>query len=390
MGSIDRYVVRTTAGAFALILVSLTVLIWITQALREIDLMTNQRQTLLVFIGLTSLLIPVLVAILAPIALMIATAFTLNKFQADSELVVMSAAGVSPWRLLAPFMAVALAVSVMVAAISAYLSPLALRELRNWSTKLRADLVSTIIQPGRFTTLERNLTFHIRERHPNRQLVGILIDDRRDPEERATFLAERGAIIENEHGLFLVLESGSVQRLQRGLQDPVMVIFERYAFDLSQFSGSPGRRWLSARERYLWELIAPDPRDPVVRLHPGAFRVELHNRITAPFYPLALAVVVFAFLGKPSSSRQDRGLALAVALVAALTLQFVGFGSSIFAAQSQFALAVLYGSLLGAMVLGAYAIARGIEVEMPAAISRALAQASARLSGETTWSAGRR
>ncbi len=36
--SIDRYIFRTTFGAFLLILVSLTGIIWITHALREIDL----------------------------------------------------------------------------------------------------------------------------------------------------------------------------------------------------------------------------------------------------------------------------------------------------------------------------------------------------------------
>ena len=41
MGSIDRYIFRTTLASFALVLVSLTGVIWITQALRGIDLMTS-------------------------------------------------------------------------------------------------------------------------------------------------------------------------------------------------------------------------------------------------------------------------------------------------------------------------------------------------------------
>ena len=61
MGSIDRYIFRTTLASFALVLVSLTGVIWITQALRDIDLMTGQGQTILTFVGLTSLLIPALV-----------------------------------------------------------------------------------------------------------------------------------------------------------------------------------------------------------------------------------------------------------------------------------------------------------------------------------------
>ena len=74
MGSIGRYIFRTTFGAFLLVLVSLTALIWVTQALRDIDLMTSQGQTILVFIGITSLIIPLLVLVIAPIALVIAVA----------------------------------------------------------------------------------------------------------------------------------------------------------------------------------------------------------------------------------------------------------------------------------------------------------------------------
>src|SRR3712207_4904953 len=72
MGAISRYVVRTTFGAFAMVLVSLTAIVWVTHALREIDVITNQGQTVLVFIGLTGLLIPMLVLVIAPVALVIA------------------------------------------------------------------------------------------------------------------------------------------------------------------------------------------------------------------------------------------------------------------------------------------------------------------------------
>jgi lipopolysaccharide export system permease protein len=45
------------AASFAVVLVSLTGVIWITQALRGIDLMTSQGQTILTFLGITSLVI---------------------------------------------------------------------------------------------------------------------------------------------------------------------------------------------------------------------------------------------------------------------------------------------------------------------------------------------
>ncbi len=96
MKAIDTYTIRTTLIAFLMVLVSLTGIIWVTQALRGIDLMTGQGQSILVFLGVTGLAIPLLAMIIAPIALLIAVMHSLNRFATDSEIIVMNAAGLSP------------------------------------------------------------------------------------------------------------------------------------------------------------------------------------------------------------------------------------------------------------------------------------------------------
>ena len=103
----------------------------------------------------------------------------------------MNSAGMPPKVLFRPFLAVGIVVSLFVMALSVYLSPWGLRELRRWATEVRADLVTNIIQPGRFTRIEDKLTLHIRERRPNSLLLGIFIDDQRDPKDRATFPPNR-------------------------------------------------------------------------------------------------------------------------------------------------------------------------------------------------------
>src|SRR5579862_9421338 len=132
MKSLSWYVFRTTIVAFLITLITLTVVIWFTQAMRDFDLITSQRQTLLVFVEITGLIIPLLVMMIAPIALVMSAAHVLNKLGSDSEIIVMNAAGVSPWRLLRPFLASALVVSILVAVIAAWGSPRSLRALREW------------------------------------------------------------------------------------------------------------------------------------------------------------------------------------------------------------------------------------------------------------------
>src|ERR1700674_55441 len=123
IGSIDRYIFRTIFGAFLLILFNLTAVIWITQILRQVDLITNQGQTILVFLRITSLLLPILMLVIAPIAIMIAICYALIKLNGDSELVVMNAAGISPRRAFLPVLAACVIVAIFVGYISAYLAP---------------------------------------------------------------------------------------------------------------------------------------------------------------------------------------------------------------------------------------------------------------------------
>jgi lipopolysaccharide export system permease protein len=380
MGSIDRYIFRHTMSAFLLVLVSLTSVIWITQALRDIDLMTSQGQSMLVFIGITGLVIPQLVLVIAPIALVIAVAHVLNKLATDSEIIVMNAAGMSPWRLFRSFLASALVVGLMVVVVAAYLSPRCLRELRRWATEVRADLVTNIVQPGRFITIESGLVFHLRERQPNGLLLGIFLDDQRNPQEESTFLAEKGEIVENDEGTYLVLVDGSVQRHQVGQRDPNIVKFERYAFDLSQFSNPAQSQNLSVRELYLSELAFPSPADANFKQFPNRYRAELHDRLSAPFYPIAFTAIAFAWLGAPSTTRQSRAMAVAAMILAVFGLRVAGFASSVVGINTPIALAGQYLAL--AIVLGCSVrmIARGSAFEPPAQLSNWIAGVSERLS----------
>src|SRR5438552_18033205 len=198
--------------------------------------------------GITSLVIPALVLVIAPIALMIAISHTLNKLATDSEIIVMNAAGFSPFRLFMPFFYATCVVAAIVAFIAAYLAPDGMRRIKQWDAEITADILTNILQPGRFAQLDKNLTIRIRERQPGGILAGIFIDDRRDPKERVTIIADHGTVLKNENGSYLVLEDGNLERFEAGKRDPALVAFARYAFDMSKFSNQGRDVTLGIRE----------------------------------------------------------------------------------------------------------------------------------------------
>jgi lipopolysaccharide export system permease protein len=379
MGSIDKYIFRTTLASFALVLVSLTGVIWITQALRGIDLMTSQGQTIITFLGVTSLVIPSLVLIISPIALMIAVSHTLNKLATDSEIIVMNAAGLSPFRLFRPFLYATLVVAIMVAFIASYFAPEGLRRLKQWDAEITADVLANILQPGRFAQLDQNLTIRIRERQPGGLLVGIFVDDRRDPKERVSIIADHGTVLKNEGGSFLILEDGNLERFEAGKRDPALVVFGRYAFDMSKFSNQGHDVTLGIRERYLWELLSPSADDPVYMQVPGQFRAELHDRFLAPIYPFAFAALTFAFLGAPRTTRQSRNFSITSSLLAVFGVRMAGFACSVMAVKSPIAPIIQYLMLAIAIAVSLWIITGSVILEPPAALMETINKLNTRV-----------
>ncbi len=348
MRLIERYILKIAFSAFAACLIALTGVIWITQALRELDLLTGKGQTIFVFLTVTGLSLPALVTVISPVALFIATLYTLNKLNSDSELIVMSAAGMPPRRLIRPFVGLGAFVCAVVAMMTVYLMPASFQELRDLVTKIRADFVANLVKEGQFTTLDNGITFHYRERAGD-ALLGIFMQDRRDPSKTIVYLAERGQTTESNGQAYLVLEKGSVHRQQPNSRDSSIVAFERYAVDLAAFNQEEGDVIYKPRERSTTQLLFPNTDEPYYQFQEGRFRAELHDRLSSWLYPLAMMMIAFAALGDARTTRQGRGMAMAVAVVAVVVLRIAGFAASSATVRTDWGILAVYGAPLSAI-----------------------------------------
>ncbi|MDP2732741.1 MAG: LPS export ABC transporter permease LptF [Hoeflea sp.] len=351
---IGRYIFRQTFQALILCLVTLVAIIWLTQVLREFDVITAQGQSLDTFLAMTILVLPAFVNVIAPVSLFIATLHTLNRLNADSELVVLSAAGVSRWRIIAPFFLLAVIVATLVGYINMSLMPKSLSVLRVLITEARADLISHIIQPGRFSTPEPGITFHIRARAPQGDLIGLLVDDRRDPEMHITYVAQRGRIIRTAEGSYLEMEQGNVLRQDTAQADRTQIVaFDRYLIDVAQLSESQKTVLYKPRERSTAFLWNPDPEDPYVKHVPGRFRSELHERLSSPLMPILLVFIALANVGFARTTREGRGYGVALAIVGATGSMMAIVGTQNLAQKHAWAIPFMYLVPLAIILLSA-------------------------------------
>jgi lipopolysaccharide export system permease protein len=296
--------------------------------------------------------------VIAPIAIVIAVCYALNKLNGDSELVVITSAGMAPRRVYRPVLGACLLVAAFVAFISAYFAPLMQRQMNNEVAKVRTDVVANLVRPGAFTSVEQGLIFHIRDRIGETQFRGIFIDDNRNAEEHTTIVAEYGQIVQRPEGAFLVMRDGNIERRRPKEHDPTMVVFEQYAFDLSRLAQTT-QSVIGLHEMYIWELLFPAPDNAALRTSEGQFRVELHERLLAPIYPLAFGVIAFAVLGFPRTTRQSRAMSVVAVITGVAGLRLGGFAVMAMAVNHPPVLIGLYAALAATFVLGGTIIWRG-------------------------------
>jgi len=379
MRILSRYVFRQTAGALVLILLSLTGVTWIAVALRQLELMTTQGQDALRFLAMTTLAIPSMMALIAPIGLLIAAIHVLNRLGSDSELIVMTAGGMPVWALLKPLALLALFTALAIGVVNHVVGPWAQKTLRALAMQVRTDLMAQVIQPWRFTSPEAKLTVHIRDRAPNGELLGLMMHDARDPKQVVTYLAERALIIKQGGTAYLRMDKGHIVRRVEGRAEPEIIAFERFPVDMNELEQRTDQVvYVRPRERYSSELLSPDVDDPIYKMSPGSYASELHERLAGPLYTFAFMLVVLAFMGQARTTRTSRMQSVIGAFSLAVLCRIAGIAAANAVVVRPAAVPLLYAVPVGAGLLAAVAMHRHMYPRPP---SRAALAAEALVLG---------
>jgi lipopolysaccharide export system permease protein len=287
---LDRYMFRQLSVALIASTGGLVALIWLTQSLRFIEMMVNRGLSLLVFMRLTGLLIPSFVAVILPITTYVVVQFVYQRLASDRELTVMRAAGLSPWALARPALVLA-AFSVLACyLLNLWIVPAASSAFREYQFEIRNRIAAFLLQEGVFTTVSDDLTIYVRSRDPDGTLRGVLIDDARQKNSRATILAQRGRLIPSPTAPRVLLENGSRQEIDRQSGRLNMLTFTENSIELTENQKTDEQRFRDASEMSISELLHPNPAGVNARDF-TKLRAEAHKRLSAPLTAASFALV---------------------------------------------------------------------------------------------------
>ena len=285
---LDTYIFRQVLVALIAATGGLTALIWLTQSLRFVELVVNRGLSFLVFLHLTSLLIPSFIAVILPITTYVVIQFVYQRLATDRELTVMRAAGLSPWALVRPALFIALLATLLGYGLNLWAVPASLADFRQLQWEIRNRLAAFLLQDGVFTPLSDKLTVYIRSRDRDGALHGILVDDARDPSAHATILAERGRLVDGPTGPRVVLLDGSRQEIDHQSGRLNMLTFRQNEIDLADATKDDAVRPADMSEVSLGALLDPHP---FLERDRSKWLSEGHKRLTSPLTTLSYAMV---------------------------------------------------------------------------------------------------
>ncbi len=325
MTLLQRYFWTQALWPLVLSLTALALLALLTQSLQTLDLIVENRQSAMTFFYITILALPQLIAVIMPLAVFMAVLYALNRLNSDSEMIVAKASGVSPWQIASPVMRLGVFAMIIHFVLNLWAQPYSFREMRSEILKVKTDIASQMVRAGEFVTPTPGLTLYAREIHSDGAMQDVLIYDERDEAVETMHTAKSGFITKNGNSARLTLENGNVQqKLPNGSFD--LIAFENYQIDLTDIMTDDTALRLKASDRYLHELLRPNPREYISGKFRRALAAEGHSRIATPFYNLALVMLALCFMVRGQHQRLGYGRRIMICAALGFTLRLSGFG----------------------------------------------------------------
>ncbi|MEI4194713.1 LPS export ABC transporter permease LptF [Roseovarius sp. E0-M6] len=288
-------------GFFALVLVSI---FWINKAVRMFDRLISDGQSAFVFLELTALTLPGVIAIVLPIAGFAGAVYVTNRLSTESELTVMQATGYSPWRMARPVLFYGIIVGAMMSLLTHVLVPISLHQLEMRKIEVSRNVTAKLLTEGEFLHPASGVTFYIREITPEGELRDVFLSDRRNPEAPVTYTSNVAYLVQEGGGTKLVMVSGLAQTLRTGGNRLFTTFFDDFSYDISSLVSRDAIKLTRVNFQLTPTLLsAPKAVAEAAEISEGAVMLELHGRFAQAFLCVVAALIGFATLLVGSFSR---------------------------------------------------------------------------------------
>ena len=237
---------------FFLTIFTISIIIWVLQAVNYLDFVIEDGHGFLVYFNYTLLSFPKIFSKIFPFSIFLAFSYILLRYENNNELVMFWNFGIRKIDFINFFIKLSFWFVLLSLILNAVIAPLTQNKARSFIRSSDLNFFESILKPKKFIDIVTNLTIYFDEKNEEGVLKNIFLNDKSGTSESQTTFAQRGMFEIRGNNRILILYNGKTIKNVNGRISEFK--FSKTDFNISKF-GSNSTTHQKTQENSTVELI---------------------------------------------------------------------------------------------------------------------------------------
>ena len=333
---IYRQLAKECTIFFFLTLFTISIIIWVLQAVNYLDFVIEDGHGFLVYFNYTILSFPKIFSRIYPFAIFLAFSYTFLKYEEKNELIVFWHFGIKKIDFINFFIKFSLIFVFLSLLLNAFIAPFTQDKARSFIRSSDLGFFESILKPKKFIDIVKNLTIYYDEKGSNGELINIFLNDKSGTNKSQTTFAKKGLLkIRNNKKILVLYDGKTINNINGNISE---FKFSKTDFNISKFSSNTTTHQ-KTQENSTKELllclvnleknsknIKPNKINNCIFKNLENIYKELYSRLIKPLYITFLIIVSLLIILKSKSDHTFKSYKFKI--------YFLGFLSIIFLESS--------------------------------------------------------
>ena len=206
---IFKQLLKDVIKFFILTSLSLSLIIWVVQAVNFLDFISEDGHGLKTYFFYTLLNFPKVFSRILPFCIFVSVFYILNKYEVKNELLIFWNIGINKLKFINVLLILSIFFLIFQLFLNTILVPSSLDSARNFIRSSKIDFFPSLIKEKKFIDVVENLTIFVESKDDKGNLKNIYLKDQIKNAESQIIYAKSGKIISKNNQNFLILNNGS-------------------------------------------------------------------------------------------------------------------------------------------------------------------------------------
>ena len=311
---IYKKLTRDCINFFLLTTFTVSIIIWVLQAVNYLDFVIEDGHGFLVYFKYTLFSFPKIISRILPFAVFLAFSYVFLKYENKNELVIFWNFGIKKINFINFFIRFSLWFVLISLLLNAIIAPFAQDKARSFIRSSNLDFFESILKPKKFIDVIGNLTIYFDKKNKNNELINIFLNEKKNINSSQTTYAKTAIIDIKDDKKILTLYNGKSINIINGKISEFK--FSKTDYNISKFS-SKSVTYQKNQETPTIDLIrcALFSKDPTVKSEYAEKKKikkcrldklediykELYSRLVKPLYITFLTAISLLIILKSKS-----------------------------------------------------------------------------------------